>query len=432
MSTYPTLQLRDAVTGKIMLADSADRDAFARLRTSRPFTLFEGSTIYDSSPLFFDDDVTANASITGPLNSAMTLSVTAASTANQYAARQTHYYAHYQPGKSLCAYFSFSFGAAVAGITRRVGFYDIDPAATHLPRNGVVLEQTIAGLEWRLYRGDGVTVQIAAQATWNVDPLNGSGPSGVTLDAVNNLLGFVDMEWLGVGRVRVGFFLRGVPVICHTFDNGGVSTPYLTNPFLPIRYEIRKTDNSAATATMRTVCCTVLSEGGFDPIGMIRTYASPTLVLDNGDVKSCLSIRLRPGFARAMLAPLSVEMVSSLGGVVVAVYSVYLWRPSSISAVPSGAVWSLVDNATSIAEVSSSELYAAMVADTSGKVVQLDRGAISARVKIAYQETFRALTVAQSGILPTNHDILLVVVDNRGAGNNRDYVSLFTWREVNG
>jgi len=431
--TYAYFQARDAVAAKVMFTDCADKDAFYRLRVSEPSTLFEGSTIYDPNPLFFDNDVTANASISGPVNAAMTLAVTAASTTNQYAARQTHFYAHYQPGKSFCAYFSFCFGAAVSGVTRRVGLYDVDNLPnSHLPLNGVVLEQTLlGGLQWRVYQGDGVNYQSAAQSSWNVDPLNGSGPSGITLNPVNNLLGFVDLEWLGVGRVRVGFFFNGVPVVCHAFNNNSFSIPYLNNPFLPIRCEIRKTDTSASTASMRFVCCTIMSEGGFNPVGIIRATTSPTLILSNTQVKSCLAIRLRSGFERAMISPMAFELVSkNMGGNAIAFYSVYLWRPSSAS-IPSGATWGAVTS-TSIAESTPTDLYTQMMGDTAGIRIQLDRGSISARVKTAFQTIPRALSVAQSSVLRDNRDILVFVVDNNNVRNNKEYVGIPTWREING
>jgi hypothetical protein len=428
--TYAALQAQDAVTAKVMFTDSPDKDAFYRLRVARVSTLFEGNTIYDSNPLFFDTDVTTNATVTGPVDAAMTLTVAPASTPNQYAARQTHYYAHYQPGKSLCAYFSFQFGAAVAGITRRVGLYDVDNLPnSNLPLNGVVLEQTVSGLQWVVYRGDG-TSQVAPQTAWSVDPLNGTGASGKSINPNYNLLGFVDLEWLGVGRVRVGFFIAGVPVVCHTFDNVATVGTYILNPFLPIRYEIRKTDTSAATASMRVVCCTILSEGGFNPVGIIRAFTSPTLRLSDTEVKSCLAIRLQPGYARGILSPIALELVSNMGGGFVGFYSLFLWRPSSTT-VLNGISW-LPVGTHSIAEYTATDLYTLMLGDTSGITVQIDRGSISARVKTAYQSTPRALGIAQSAVDRANRDILVFVVDNNNVGNNKDYVGFLTWREIIG
>jgi hypothetical protein len=342
--TYAYFQARDAVIGKFMYTDCTDKDAFYRLRVSSPSTLYEGSTVYDSSPVYYDDDITANASITGPGSDAcMILSVNSSSVTNQYAARQTHYYGHYQPGKSYMALFSFSFGPAVTGVVKRVGFYDVDNSNSNNPLNGILLEQTTSGLSWKLYKGDG-TVQIATQGgvipnDWNVDNLDGSGPSGFNLDssrAEKNLLGFVDMEWLGVGRVRVGFFLNGIPVIVNVFNNENLFVPYLNNPLLPIRYEVRKTANNSNSGSLTEVCCTILSEGGFDPIGIVRTFQSSQLTISSTNIKYCLAIRLKDGYSRADIKPVSLEIVSDLtGGANVAYFSLYLWRPSSWS-IPTG------------------------------------------------------------------------------------------------
>lgn len=210
-SQDPTLiQNQNTVIGKVMLADSTDKDAFYRLRVSNPQTLFDANTIYNTNPLLFDYEITGNASVSPvPLGACMTHSVAANSTTNHFSAQQTHYYAHYQPGKSYYALFSFSFGIAIAGITRRVGFYDVNTSNNSLPENGVVLEQTSSGLSWVIYQGSpGNVVQTITQANWNVDTFDGNGPSGYTLDVSKNCLGFVDLEWLGVGRVRCGFCKR--------------------------------------------------------------------------------------------------------------------------------------------------------------------------------------------------------------------------------
>jgi len=442
--TYSYFQARDAVIGKFMLTDCADKDAFYRLRVSEPVTLFEGSTIYDSSSVYFDNDLTTNASITGPNNSAtMILTVNAGAVQNQYAARQSHFYAHYQPGKSFLSMMSFSFGPAVAGIAKRVGMYDVDNANTNNPLNGILLEQTTSGLTWYLYKGDG-TSQSAAQAAWNVDPLNGSGPSGfnlTTLKAEQNLLAFVDLEWLGVGRVRVGLFINGVPVICNVFNNNGFSVPYLNNPLLPIRYEVRRIVNTlTAAASINAICCSIMSEGGFDPIGVVRTFQSGQLSLSNADIKYSLAIRLRSGYPRAIISPISLEMVSDLtGGANVAYYSIYLWRPSS-NAIPSSTTWSNVSGVLggsgSFVEYSNpgqsgaTDLYDQMNNDTTGVRLLIQRGSTNSTSKTSLSVVSNALLIAQSSVDKTNRDIYLIVINNNSTGNGVKYTSLFTWREI--
>lgn len=447
--TYAYFQARDAVFAKLMLTDCADKDAFYRLRTSSPTTLYEGATVYDDNRMYFDDDATSGASIIGPINAAMALILDAGSTVDEYAARQSHFYAHYQPGKSLLGYFSFCFGTAVDGIARRVGMYDVDiPANANRPHNGVLFEQTFTGLYWMIYKGDGSVPlgppEKVIQAAWNVDPLDGTGPSGLTLDVTKNLLGFVDLEWLGVGRVRVGFFLGGVPVICHTFNNTNLSTPYLNNPLLPIRYEIRRVDNIAtASATLTVISCSIMSEGGFDPIGMVRAFQSATLTLSNSPgngIKYGLAVRLKEGYARASLSPVSVEIASDLtGGANFAFYSLYLWRPSS-SSVPSSTTWVAVDTTLggsgSFAEFSNpgqsgvTDLYTQMVNDTAGLSILLQEGAVNSTAKTSLSTIAEGLLVAQSSVDRTNRDIYVIIINNNGSGNNINYTTIFTWREI--
>ena len=410
-----------------MYADTTDKDAFYRLRISEPYTLYEGSTIYDQSIYYFDNDVTSNASCTGPTGAYMTLAVSSSSINNQYAARQTHFYATYQPGKSLLAYFSFYFGTAINGITRRVGFYDIDNSNNNLPNNGILFEQTNTSLSWKIYQGlPGNIIQTANQSDWNVDKLDGSGPSGLTLDVTANILAFVDLEWLGVGRVRTGFFFNGQPIVCNVFTNYGFNGPYINSPSLPIRYEIRKTDSSSVAGDMKIICCTIISEGGYNPIGISRSFKSQTLTLSGTEIKSCIGLRLRSGYERSVIIPQSVQMITNLGGNFIAYYSIYLWRPSSTAAVT--ATWNNIDT-NSYVEYTNTELYAQMIADTSGINILLSEGAVTSIDKVGFTLSPTSLANAQSNYIKTNRDILIVVADNNNVGNNKTYTALFTFKE---
>lgn len=431
---YAKLQATDAVTGKIMLSDGPDRDAFARLKVSRPFTLFEGSTIYDSNPIFFDDDVRGSASITGPTNAAMTLTVTG-TTPNDYAARQSHSYVHYQPGKSLLGLFSFCFGASVAGVVKRVGLYDVDNSNFNNPNNGVFLEQSASGLTWYVYQNN-ANSQSIAQANWNVDPLNGTGASGVTLDPLFNLLGFVDLEWLGVGKIRCGFYVNGVPIVCHVFSNTSFTVPYMNNPLLPVRYEIRRISGSLP-GSFTAICCAVMSEGGYEPIGAVHALQSPRVSVNDAVIQSLVSIRLQSTSPRALLVPISVEIASDIGGNATAYFSMFLWRPSSAAAVPAG--WSAVSSIAggggtgSIVEYNTSTtMYTTMVNDVTvngAKCIKVDECAVSSVAKNTFQLLNKSLCVGQSAIDRTNRDVFVIVINNT-TSNSRNFTALMTWREI--
>jgi hypothetical protein len=61
-----------------------------------------------------------------------------------------------------------------------------------------------------------------AQADWNQDPLDGTGPSGLTLDSSKAQILYMDIEWLGLGTVRTGFIINGAFVPCHNFDHANL------------------------------------------------------------------------------------------------------------------------------------------------------------------------------------------------------------------
>jgi hypothetical protein len=104
-----------------------------------------------------------------------------------------------------------------------------------------------------------------AQADWNQDKLDGTGPSGLTLDSSKAQILYMDVEWLGLGTVRTGFIINGSFVPAHNFDHANlVSTTYITTASLPLRYEMTNTAATASASTLKQVCSTVISEGGYE------------------------------------------------------------------------------------------------------------------------------------------------------------------------
>jgi hypothetical protein len=101
------------------------------------------------------------------------------------------------------------------------------------------------------------------QAEWNVDPMDGTGPSGITLDERYPNLLVIDGQWQGIGRVRFGFSIDGVTRYVHQFihANSDGPLPYVQSFTLPCRWEIESTAASAGS-TMSAACVDVVSEGG--------------------------------------------------------------------------------------------------------------------------------------------------------------------------
>jgi len=94
-------------------------DAFGRLRTSAPYTMFNSDNRFQKDPQF-DESLTAGATSTySSTNSSVTLALDG--TASESAVRQTYRVFHYQPGKSLLVFATFSMGAAVDAVETKVG-----------------------------------------------------------------------------------------------------------------------------------------------------------------------------------------------------------------------------------------------------------------------------------------------------------------------
>lgn len=242
--------------------DSASIDAFSRWRVSNPTTIFESTFRSDLAPLQYEQ-ITSGGSISHDATDANAQLTTTAGGAGQLAALQSFRWMRYQPGKSQLILITFTLGSAAANVTRRVGLFSAtNSGATVTVGNGVYLEQTGASTVNLCIKNLGTQAsETIAQASWNIDPMGGSGPSGVTLDLSKSQILVIDLQWLGVGRVRVGFDIGGVVYYVHQFVHANLITDvYMQSASLPIRYEL--TTQASVASTMKPICAAVVSEGG--------------------------------------------------------------------------------------------------------------------------------------------------------------------------
>ena len=240
------------------LLEKTNFDAFGRLRTSTPLTLFDSQNRYAKDPQF-DESLAGSATCTHLANeSSVAMAITTAS--GDSVIRQSKRVFPYQPGKSLLVMCTFAMDSGATNLRQRVGYFNAN--------NGVFLQQNNNALSivLRTYTGGSASdARAVAQADWNGDKLNGSGASGITLDVTKTQIFFIDFEWLGVGSVRCGFIIDGEYIVVHTFHNANsLSSVYMQTAILPVRYEITATGTVAAAKTMKQICSTVISEGGYE------------------------------------------------------------------------------------------------------------------------------------------------------------------------
>lgn len=285
--------------------------AFGRLRVAEPATLFDSKQVFNNAPYDFLTGLSGAASAPWSAARASTLMTVTPAPADQVI-RQTRRYFNYQPGKSQLIFATFVMGAADATLRRRVGYFDAN--------NGLFLEQdgtTAVNIVRRSNTSGGPVDSAVAQADWNMDKLDGTGPSGITLDLSKAQILVIDFEWLGVGTARVGFVVPTYGIVyAHAFYNSNtLDVVYMATPNLPVRYEITRTAGGAADATLEQICCTVISEGGQSALGAVLTADRKITAasIPNTGLYPILAIRLRAGQLRRTVVPQSFQVLDTSG-----------------------------------------------------------------------------------------------------------------------
>lgn len=275
----------------VKFGDSAAIDAFARLRVSNPATLFDAQLQYDESPLFWETVLAGSGTAThDPDNSAVDLDTTTA--IGDKVTRQTRQYFRYQPGKSQRVLLTGALGVGQSNLSQRVGYFDDDNGIFFQCQDGilqVVLRSSTSG---------SAVDTVVPQSSWNLDKMDGSTPSGININPVNSQVFAIDLEWLSVGRVRMGFFVDGILVYCHQFLNANVITgAYMTTANLPARYEIENTGTIASAASLKQICTAVDSEGGFqEELGVPLSASNGITTIGVTTRRPILSIRPKATF----------------------------------------------------------------------------------------------------------------------------------------
>jgi hypothetical protein len=282
----------------------ANLDAFGRLRVSNPFTLFDGAQRYRDDPFKWNQVDTGAASSTFLTNESSVLMSVSGN--GDSSIRQTKSVFAYQPGKSLLTMATFAMTTPTAGLRQRVGLFGA--------QNGVYFEVdgTTVNLVIRKYTSGSVddTTEKIPQSLWNGDKLNGTGASGITLVVSRSQIFWCDIEWLGVGSVRCGFVIDGQFILCHTFHHAnrvGFDRVYMTTATLPVRYELTST---GAAGTMRAICSTVISEGGYMNRSVTRSIGTSLTGKDlsNTVYRPLVCIRLKAANLESVVVPIKFDV----------------------------------------------------------------------------------------------------------------------------
>jgi len=237
------------------------------MRISQPLTLFDSSHRYRDNNLW-ESLIIGTGSTVGFSTTEGLINIGVGTTAGCSVIRETTKTFSYQPGKSLLTLNTFVPNSPKENLRQRIGYFGAD--------NGLYFEvdgTTAYFVERSLSTGTSTRV---AQSDWNVDKLDGTGPSGITLDLTKAQILWMDIEWLGLGTVRIGFVINGQMIHCHSFHHANfIASTYITTASLPLRYEIANTGVTTSSSTLKQVCSTVISEGGYELRGLQQAVGTP-------------------------------------------------------------------------------------------------------------------------------------------------------------
>ena len=391
-------------------------DAFGRTRISQPLTLFDSSHRYRDNNLW-EDLIVGTGSTVGFATTQGLVNIGIGTTAGCSVIRETTKTFSYQPGKSLLILNTFVPATPKENLRQRIGYFGAD--------NGLYFEinDTTPYFVERSLSTD--TETSVAQDDWNIDKLDGTGVSGVTLDISKAQILWMDIEWLGLGTVRMGFVIDGQFIHCHSFHHANfIESTYITTASLPLRYEIANTGITTSSSTLKQVCSTVISEGGYELRGLQQAINTPiTAPVDlpspAGTYYPVISIRLKssPNRLDAIVILTALSLMGTGNG------PQYNWQVRA-SATTSGGTW--VD-----AGVDSAVEYKIGGTSISGGRI-LASGFFSSNnqsstsVDILKEALFK-FQLERNGLTGTSYELTLTVATNTAGA---DVYAAMDWEEI--
>jgi hypothetical protein len=297
------------INTNVGIKDGANLDAFSRLRVSNPLILHNSQLTYDLAPVIYEQITNGTgATIAHDSTNRMATMTFSSTPTGGSSYMQSYEYLPYQPGRSQLIFVTFNMIETAANTLKFAGYSD--------GVNGIEFQLNGTTKQFKIYSGTLDGDDTAVQSSWNLDKLDGTGPSGITLDISKTQILVIDIQALYVGRVRLGFDIGGEIIYAHEFKHANLATyPYIQTANLPVRCGM--TCTGTVSTTMNFICSAVISEGGSEDInvyGYTFQQDSGLVSVDTGGTHM-LSLRPRTTFNgitnRTRVAFIDVEVFNA-------------------------------------------------------------------------------------------------------------------------
>jgi hypothetical protein len=206
-------------------------------------------------------------------------------------------------------------------------------------------------------------------------------------------------------------------VYAHEFLNANrdLTSVYMSNPNLPLRWEIEATGTITGTPQLEAICGTVASEGGYEITGLTSSADSglSARVIASGGTGELLAVRMQSAFTE---------------------FATFFIQALSIINVTSGPFrWRLVLNPTETAAGTWAPVAGSILEQNGSRTVTAGTGTVIAAGYVAAtsnQITLDARPVLTAGTtLAGVTDIFSLQISNLSV-QSEDYYGSLTWREV--
>lgn len=237
---------------KEYLQNLSERTTKGTMAVSQYLQTFSANTTL-GFPLTFTSDLTGSASIVNPTQNLPWVGLRTTTASGDKTIYQSKFYQRYWAYRTHRVTWASDFHAQEANLIQRAGMFDDnDGWFFQFDSNGLhcVVRSATSGSP---------VDSVVSIGDFNLDNLNGDGPSGLRQGAGKDLLldraltWGITYNWYGTQIVKFFITYGGSVVPLHEFifsgQNDGV--PFTRTAQLPIRFEIENTDTISGTATMR-------------------------------------------------------------------------------------------------------------------------------------------------------------------------------------
>jgi len=278
---------------------------FGRLLVTNKQLLSQTTQLNNKNKELIDEHIIGNGTVIHDVNTSST--ILSVSNDNDKVIRQTRKYMIYQPGSTqsikITGILNYN-GLNQYNTSSKIGYFDND--------NGIFFEYT----NHQLYitkrsSNTGIIIDTRIiQSEWNIDKMDGNGPSKQIIDITNIQIFIFTINWLGAGNMIGGFIINDNRYFVHTFNHANITDLVsITTPNLPVRFEISMINNSDDSdsdsdsdniSSLKQMCCVIETEGGSNQIGksISVNLGKDSKSITSQSKNSLISIRLKSNFIR--------------------------------------------------------------------------------------------------------------------------------------